>query len=1508
MRKDSRRSNHQYGRLPLLFARNIGQFRPETEYLAHAAGFRCSLEKDRIRLAFFRSERMPDKNRISEGIVLDMLFEGRGDPCRIEGTSLAEGRFNYFQGSDPSRHYASVDVYCVAAYREPWPGIDVEIRGEEGQLKFDWIVSPGARTEDIRLRYEGADEIEIDEEGRLLIMTEQGILIDGHPVAYQVTEDERKEIDCRYTLESGKNGEHWIGFELGAYEKALPLVIDPVIEYSTFLGGTGVDEGIAIAVDAAGQAYVTGSTLSANFPVTPGAFQSTLNGTAEDMFVTKLNATGTALLYSTYLGGSARDIGRSIAVDSTGSAYVTGTCFSLDYPTTPGSFMPAPASTRAHAVVTKLDPSGSSLVYSTYLGGTGGDGGSAIALDAFGNAYVAGQTDSKDFPTTSGAFAPVSPSSASIGFVTKLNATGSGLIYSTFLGGNGTTDIRGIAVDGSFQAYVTGGTVAKNFPTTPGAFQIAIKGGIDGYVTKFNAAGTSLIYSTYLGGTLNDTPNAIAVDDAGNAYVTGPTNSADYPTTPGAFVISVVDKNTMIFVTKLNPTGSQLIYSSLIGGNGANRPTSIALASSFNAVITGETNATDYPVTPDAFQSSFNGQSDAFVTILNPFGSAPQYSTYLGGSSVDFGNGIAVDPADAIFVTGQTFSNNYPTTPGVFQPARRSIDAFVTKFGNAVALQVSKFSNQFEVRPGDSVVFFIDITNDIVALTNVTVDDPLLGFTTRIPELGPFETKIFEITFVVPPSQKPGLLVNETFVRADQIPQPIIAEASILVVEQPRIVASKTVNPSAATPGESVVFTIALINQGNVDLVNVRIVDPLLGLDQVLDVFKVGTSYALDWPFVIPEGQQIGLTIANVVTITADNLPAPVTVGTAVEVLPAPRLELLKTGDRNVVAPGEIVIFTIVAANTGNDTLTNLVVSDDVVGLNTTMPSLAPGESETFQISFVVPLETPPGSYTNTSTAVSVQTDVVFASFSVSVIAVPRLGIRKVPSVKSATVGETFIYSVVAANFGNVPLTEVRFSDPLLGFDRIVPRLEVGETLQIDIPFTVPAGSEIGSIIVNVLSVDAAELATQQVESTVNVTSAGLAISKSPDRGFAAPGETVNYMLEVINLLAVPQTNVMLADLQLGLSETVASIPAGGSITRIVSFVIPAGAADGSVISNEFVVLSDLTPVQRTSAEVVVVFIPAPGSTTLAVRKLPDRDVAQPGETVNYTVEIANTGTIPATGVVIQDSLTGGSETIPVIAPGGVAFAFFTFTIPADTVQGVVIANRATVTWNELPPDVTSEFGEARVTAARPRSLLDVSATADPSVAVPGATVTKTISVRNLADTALTDVRVIDPLLRFSAVISMLGPGEVREFVLPYTVPADAAGATIFNNHFAVFSDQTPLQQETVLIETAVLPNALLTQTVDRTEGHPGETVFFSIRAKNTGNVDLLQGVLTAPLLNLRLGTAVFDVNADVTIRIPFVLPDVEDGTVLTSRAFASSSNGPTLEATAFVRVVVDEE
>ncbi|HSD45225.1 MAG TPA: SBBP repeat-containing protein, partial [Pyrinomonadaceae bacterium] len=394
----------------------------------------------------------------------------------------------------------------------------------------------------------------------------------------------------------------------------------------------------------------------------------------DDVFVTKLNSTGTAIIYSTYFGGSNRERGNDIAIDSAGNAYVIGLTESADIPITPGAFRTTPVgSDEFDAFAFKLNATGTALSYSTYLGPVVG---TAVAVDSAGNAYLTGSAN-RDYPTTPGAFQTV-PGGSSDAFVTKLNPTGTALVYSTLLGGTGFDVGTEIAIDSDGNAYVTG-QAGTGFPTTPGAFQISFGGLTDAFVTKLNSTGTALVYSTFLGGSGNDVGNGIAVNESLNAYVTGVTESINFPVTPGAFQ---TDKAAVrdAFVTELSPTGNILVYSTYLGGDGNDFGNSIALDSAGNASISGLTSSTDFPTTADAIQSDFGGNNDGFVTRLNPTGTDLVFSSYLGGADTDNARAIWVDAAGNIYLTGDTASPDFPTTPGAFQTELGgSSDAFVTK-------------------------------------------------------------------------------------------------------------------------------------------------------------------------------------------------------------------------------------------------------------------------------------------------------------------------------------------------------------------------------------------------------------------------------------------------------------------------------------------------------------------------------------------------------------------------------------------------------------------------------------------------------------------------------------------------------------------------------------------------------------------------------------------------------------------------------------------------------------
>ncbi|MBF0568335.1 MAG: SBBP repeat-containing protein [Nitrospirae bacterium] len=382
------------------------------------------------------------------------------------------------------------------------------------------------------------------------------------------------------------------------------------------------------------------------------------------------------LVYSTYLGGSASDSGTGIAVDSSGNAYVTGRTASTDFPTTTGTFRTSLKGTYG-AFITKLNSTGTALVYSTYLGGSASDSGTGIAVDSSGNAYVAGQTASTDFPTTTGAYQTTLKGSTDA-FITKLNATGTALVYSTYLGGSGNDSGTGIAVDSSGNAHVTGQTASTDFPITTGAYQTTLKGSTDAFITKLNATGTALVYSTYLGGSGSDSSAGIAVDSSGNAYVTGTTYSTNFPVTTGAYQTTLKSEFNNAFITKLNATGTALVYSTYLGGTGYDNGYGIAVDSSGNAYVTGTAHSTDFPVTTGAYQTTLKSSYDPFITKLNATGTVLVYSTFLGGSGD--GAAIAVDSSGNAYVTGTTYSTNFPTTTGAYQTTLKSLaNPFITK-------------------------------------------------------------------------------------------------------------------------------------------------------------------------------------------------------------------------------------------------------------------------------------------------------------------------------------------------------------------------------------------------------------------------------------------------------------------------------------------------------------------------------------------------------------------------------------------------------------------------------------------------------------------------------------------------------------------------------------------------------------------------------------------------------------------------------------------------------------
>ncbi len=632
--------------------------------------------------------------------VVRLRLEGADPAARWTGEEPRAARSNYFVGTDPRRWRTGIARFARVHAAGVWPDIDLVVREKRRQVEYDLLVAPGADPARVRFIVEGAESVAIGAQGELILHTPAGDLVQPVPAIYQREGARRRQIAGRWTLRARGAGAApvagtaeiagtEVGFAIGSYDRTRPLVIDPTLLYSTYLGGSGIDGVTQVAVDPAGNAYVTGSTGSADFPGTGRSpVQSTLGG-GQDVFVTKIDATGTAIVYSTYLGADGEDIAGAIAVDGGGSAYVTGITTSAHFPGTAGSAIQAVPAGNQDAFVTKLNAAGTAIVYSTYLGGSGIDQARGIAVDGAGNAYVAGYTQSTDFRGVSAASLQGSINAVESGFVTKINAAGSAIVYSTYLGGSNTLgSLNGIAVDGSGSAIVVGYTAGTTFPgVTRESIQPALAGEFDAVVTKLDPAGTGIVYSTFLGGAGIDIAESVALDGAGNAYVAGYSSSSAW-SVAGLHSIQphIADAAESGFVAKIDPTGSTLVYLTFLGGSSTGSAGDLARAVAVdrvgNAYVTGSTTSATFPgVGPSSLQSTLQGSTDAFLTQIDPEGTALVYSTYLGGSGSDTAWGLALDAAGNIYVGGYTTSADFPgASASPIQPALAGVeDGFLAK-------------------------------------------------------------------------------------------------------------------------------------------------------------------------------------------------------------------------------------------------------------------------------------------------------------------------------------------------------------------------------------------------------------------------------------------------------------------------------------------------------------------------------------------------------------------------------------------------------------------------------------------------------------------------------------------------------------------------------------------------------------------------------------------------------------------------------------------------------------
>lgn len=758
-------------RLPLSFEENRGQADRAVRFIARQRGYALYLSESKARFEL----RGPANQRQS----FSMTLAGASPKAKAAGQQPLPGKSNYFIGDDPKDWRTNIPTFASVRQQGVYPGIDVVFYGNAQQLEYDFVVAPQADPQQIELAFDGIEKLELNTHGDLMIGIGETTLAMLKPVVYQELNGSRRPIESGYAIRN-----QTVGFVIGDYDPDLPLVIDPVIDYSTYFGGSGTDIGYGIAVDRNRNVYIAGQTSSLNFP-TKNPVQSMRDG-ANDAFVTKLSADGSMVLFSTYLGGrNSGDRASALAVDKAGNVYVTGETNSLNFPLV----NPAQSIYRGNvdAFVVKLSIDGNVLIYSTTWGGTLQDVAYGIALDRFDNAYITGRTDSTNFPTKN----PLQATLKGVRdvFVSKFSPDGAS-IYSTYLGGElsptvGRDEEAGysIAVDAMANVYITGFTTSPGFPVV-GAVQPIFAGVEDAFVAKLNAAGSALVYSTFLGGDRAEEARAIAVDSLGNACVTGYTFSLNFPT------MNALQRNyggnVDAFVTKYNATGSALIYSTYLGGNGSENTGliaditpvgGIAVDNSGNAYVTGKTESANFPVTR-AIQSALRGDNDAFVAKIDPAGFELIYSTYLGSTFTgdngfdERGLDIAVDQFGSAYVTGQVLKNDFPTMLPV-QPnfGGGLSDAFITKISApdipTIALVSAASFTGGSLAPEEIVTAFgFNLASGVEIGATIPLPTSLLGTSITVRDVNNVErpAPLFfvsptQINFQVPPDTATGKAV-----------------------------------------------------------------------------------------------------------------------------------------------------------------------------------------------------------------------------------------------------------------------------------------------------------------------------------------------------------------------------------------------------------------------------------------------------------------------------------------------------------------------------------------------------------------------------------------------------------------------------------------------------------------------------------------------------------------------------------------------------------------------------
>ena len=693
--------------IPAVFTKNSGQLDASILCYLKTKGAQVFFGKEKITYQFLHNEGSTEnfstngmENKIKVHNI-GLSFINRNPDFEYVELDELTSKSNFFTGGDQNKWVSAANNFKTLLYKNLYSNIDLKYYSLRDKIKYDFIVKPGGDISDINMKYAGLEFLSLSRDGELIFHCGTQTFKENIPLAYQVINGKTVNVNVKYILA----GKDVVKFTTDHYNKSYPLIIDPALIYSTYIGGSSDDFFNLgdMVKDNQGNIYITGRTLSTNFPVTPGAYDQSANGNM-DGFALKLNSTGSTLIYSTYFGGNNYDYGYALDIDrTTNELYIAGGTMSSNFPTTIGAYQTVYQGGPSDVVVLRLSANGSNLIYSTLIGGAGDNLPHGIALDASDNAYITGESKISGMPIVSGAYQPNHGGGSWDGFVCKLNPSGSTLIRSTYLGGANDDRSTGIALDQNSNVYICS-WAGSGFPTTTGAFDQTFNGGAnDVGVSKLDSTLSTLIYSTYLGGTGDDnSKTSIDVDISGQVFVTGKA-SAGFPTTIGAYSTTFAGGTCDAFVTKLNSSGSSLIYSTFLGSSGDDEAYNIAHNSSGEVFVTGYC-STGFPVTGCAYDQSYNGGTgDVFICRLNAAGTTLLYSTYFGGSGYDRGSAIVAD-GDTVYVAGETSSSNMPVTSGAFDQSYNggTNDVFILK------MDISVIDANFTYSPacdGQPIVF-----------------------------------------------------------------------------------------------------------------------------------------------------------------------------------------------------------------------------------------------------------------------------------------------------------------------------------------------------------------------------------------------------------------------------------------------------------------------------------------------------------------------------------------------------------------------------------------------------------------------------------------------------------------------------------------------------------------------------------------------------------------------------------------------------------------------------------